>query len=408
MVNAALLLCMLGLFISFNLSGFGFGIRIQASDFIIPIMGITALKQTSFKDTLKCFNTWVIPIIFTSILLMGLASHWLNFGAFNFWGIKKIIGWGICIGYFVIGLSLYEKREKAMQALIVASWIMGIVCLIAASITITRSYVVYADYPRLQGFMGNPNAYGIFFVFTFILQIALNSTLPYAKKTKTIGMIILSINLLGTSSRAAYGAFIIACFVQALKIGQLKRFLTATLCFFAVFFSALLFVVKSAFLKENFHSIFHFFNGAKGLIETGLTHSIEERLKALLALKYAFFEHLIAGIGLGGAMTLNHAQEQCTIHNTALWFLIEMGIIGFAAFVWFIYKLATALRTSQDVYIKALTLPLLSFAIASLANELFYQRYFWLLVGMITYDYSKRSHKETPFTLLKSNILPTS
>jgi hypothetical protein len=98
------------------------------------------------------------------------------------------------------------------------------------------------------------------------------------------------------------------------------------------------------------------------------------------------------GIGLGGSMTLNHGQEQYTIHSTALWFLIEMGIIGFSAFTWFVYKLTKALRTSQDTYIKALSFPISSFAIASLANELFYQRYFWLFAGIIICDYIKRSH----------------
>lgn len=393
MANTALFLCMLGLFLSVNLNAFGFGIRIQASDFIMPIIGMTALKHASCKNTLGYFSAWFIPIFFTSILLLGLASHWFNLGAFNFWGIKKIIGWGICIGYFLIGILLYEKREKAMHALILASWIMGVICLISASVTLTRTYVVYACYPRLQGFMGNPNAYGIFFAFVLLLQIALNTALPYAKKTRIMGMIILGINLLGTTSRAAGGAFIIACFAQALKVGHIKKFLIATFCFVPMFFSAMLMIVKSAFLKENFHSIFSFFDGVNCLIESGLTYSIEERLRALLTIKSAFSEHFITGIGLGGAMTLNHAQEQFTIHNTALWFLIEMGIIGFAVFAWFAYKLTTALRTSHDIYIKALTLPLLSFAIASLANELFYQRYFWLFVGMIMCDYTKRSRK---------------
>lgn len=400
-------LCMIGLFISFNLNALDFGIRIQASDFIIPIMGIAALSQASFRNTIKSYNVWAIILVFTSVLILGAACHWFYFGTVNFWGIKKIIGWCICVGYFLVGISLYEKREDVVHALIITSWIMGAICLIAASFTLTRPFIIYSGYPRFQGFMGNPNAYGIFFTFMLILQISFNSTLPYTKNTKAIGMSILALNLLGSNSRTALATFLFIYSVYALQYGFLKKFISWVLASCIFFFSSMLIIGKSPFIKGHFHSIFYFFDGFRGLIEEGLYYSILERSKSFFALIPILFEHPITGIGLGGAMTLHHGQEQYTIHNTALWFLIEMGVIGFTAFAWFAYKLTTALRTSQDVYIKALIFPIISFGIASLANELFYQRYFWLFVGMIMCDWIKRSYNESINSTLANQIIYT-
>ncbi len=393
MGNAAIFLCMFGLLISFNLNAFGFGIRIQASDFIIPILGFTAFNQSSFINTIKSYNVWTIILVFTNVFVVGVICHWLHFGDINFWGIKKIIGWFICIVYFVVGISLYEKRENILHAFIIASWIIGTICLIGCLFNETRPYFSYNNaVTRLQGLMGNPNAYGILYATALALQIILNKTLYYKKSIKRAGMLILALNLLGSSSRTAWGSFFAAYLVYAIRMGIIKQFLVGSTIFFTLFFSTMHLVVQTKSIESHFYKLYHYFAYLKIAMANCLTYSLAERLKTLFMLTPTFFKHPIMGIGLGGSMTLNHGQEQYTIHSTALWFLIEMGIIGFVAFMWFVYKLTKALRTSQDTYIKALSFPMSSFAIASLANELFYQRYFWLFAGIIICDYIKRSH----------------
>ncbi len=388
-------LCMTGLLISLNLNAFGFGIRIQFSDFIVPIMGTAALSQSSFRNVLKSYDIWAIIMVFTSILVLGTTCHWLNFGVINFWGIKKIIGWCICISYFLVGIALYEKRENILHTFVVASWIMGAICLIGCLFNETRPYFSYNNaVTRLQGLMGNPNAYGIFYATALALQIVLNKTLYYKKSIKRVGMLILALNLLGSSSRTAWGSFFAAYLVCAIRMGIIKQFLVASTIFFTFFFSTMLLVVQTKSIESHFYKFYHYFAYLKIAMANCLTYSLGERLKTLTTLIPTFFKHPIIGIGLGGSMTLNHGQEQYTIHSTALWFLFEMGIIGLAAFSWFVYKLTTALRASHDINIKALIFPMLSFTIASLANELFYQRYFWLFAGMIICDWVKRSQKE--------------
>ncbi|MES2607160.1 MAG: O-antigen ligase family protein [Pseudomonadota bacterium] len=390
---------MSGLLISFNPTAFGVGIRIQASDFLIPIILFFIVKKSLFQKISNSFDICIISSIFTGIFLFGALKHWLNFGNINFWCIKKIIGYCICIGYFFTGILLYEKRHDVTKIFIITSWFMGAFCLILYNFfPELESIFIYKAAARFQGFMGNPNAYGFFFAFALLLQISLNSTLQYNQFIKRLGFVLLMLNLLASSSRSAWGAFLIPCMLYALKNNKTQKYF-CLISFIFCFYAFLIFnVVNFNFLCHSSLILYNYFGSIHCSFSDYFINSINERIQPLMTIMPAFFEHPIAGIGLGGAMTLHHGQEQYAIHNTALWFLIEMGIIGFAAFTWFVYKLTTALRTSQDVYIKALIFPMLSFAIASLANELFYQRYFWLFAGMIMCDWVKRSQQEAAAT----------
>ncbi len=266
--------------------------------------------------------------------------------------------------------------------------------LIGAAFPHAHDIFIPGQITRIQGFMGNPNAYGIFFCFILLIPILLNDTLPYKKEYKRIGMLLIIINLLGTTSRAAWISFILIYILFMFKNDNSTKYFIRKIIFIFIFLCAIILFKQHPALFNDFSTLYSYFDHINYSFNHNFMYTLQERMHTLLTLTPTFLEHPITGIGLGGAMTLHHGQEQYTIHNTALWFLMEMGIIGFAAFMWFVYKLTIALRTSQDTYIKALILPMFSFAIASLANELFYQRYFWLFAGMIMRDYIKRPQRE--------------
>ncbi len=123
-----ILLFITGNFISFSSNAYGFNIRVQASDFLLPMVLIAAFNKNVLKDVFKLPETKHILLIFTGLFLTGIAVHWLNFGTTNFWGIKKIIGWCICLGYFLAGFLVHEKRQGIIHTLIVTAWFMGAIC----------------------------------------------------------------------------------------------------------------------------------------------------------------------------------------------------------------------------------------------------------------------------------------
>jgi hypothetical protein len=92
-----------------------------------------------------------------------------------------------------------------------------------------------------------------------------------------------------------------------------------------------------------------------------------------------------AGLGVFHAMSsawLGHPQ---VIHNTPLWILAELGLLGGAAVGWGFFLLARhAIRFGRTQPARRVLFLLLAvFSVFSLAHEIFYQRIFWLVLGAV-------------------------
>ncbi|MHA1536813.1 MAG: hypothetical protein ACTSUD_04595, partial [Alphaproteobacteria bacterium] len=119
--------------------------------------------------------------------------------------------------------------------------------------------------------------------------------------------------------------------------------------------------------------------------DRGLNYRIETGLVALgLWLHEPFF-----GTGLGGySYSLTAAGKSAeVIHNTYLWILTEMGIVGFFVFAAFFLTILSALRRSWRenrnpcLAIAALAM-MLVFSGAAIGMEAMYQRHLWFILGL--------------------------
>ena len=99
----------------------------------------------------------------------------------------------------------------------------------------------------------------------------------------------------------------------------------------------------------------------------------------------------ILGIGLGVYMWNSQKEgvspDTFTIHNSANWLLVETGIVGVLIFSIFIVMCLKSLYFKSPVeneFLPSHAMISVIFVImgASLATEVIYQRYFWLLLGM--------------------------
>jgi putative inorganic carbon (HCO3(-)) transporter len=108
----------------------------------------------------------------------------------------------------------------------------------------------------------------------------------------------------------------------------------------------------------------------------------------------------VFGIGLG----TSEARHDLQIHNTSLWFLTEMGPIGFVSIVGLVVVLALwAMRSARDapapiaaLAMAALVAHLTMYGL-SMGIEALYQRHWWFIWAIIGWCHALDvSRVETP------------
>jgi O-antigen ligase len=99
-----------------------------------------------------------------------------------------------------------------------------------------------------------------------------------------------------------------------------------------------------------------------------------------------WMEHPILGSGLGAFVTAVQAErgQFLVIHNSPIWLLAEVGLVGFLIFALAFaasarVSLAAALR--GQTWARTLLLVLAACAIFQLPHDVLYQRIFWLVFG---------------------------
>ncbi len=248
--------------------------------------------------------------------------------------------------------------------------------------------------PGLQftGMAQNPNA----FAFQLLTLLALSLTVLKQHKTnaKTFELFALTMILIAiayTQSRTAYVVTSsILIFVIALKWASWQKILIALSLTTTILF--LPSIIDQIGLLQNLQP--------KLLNQNLLQHtsSDHERWYTITKGFQLWTEYPLFGAGLGAFV--HTVQEErgihLIIHNSAVWLLAEMGLVGFCIFTTFfsmIIMTAWHQATTNDRGMqraRALLLLLLIFALFQLPHDVFYQRIFWLTLGALMF--SRRIH----------------
>jgi hypothetical protein len=113
----------------------------------------------------------------------------------------------------------------------------------------------------------------------------------------------------------------------------------------------------------------------------GRQFTIDQRTEGALSALADFGRSPVFGIGVG-----NHvAENSFIVHNTYMWVLSELGIVGLAVFAFAVYGVVTSLWSidrAHRVVQRTLVCALAVMAVTALGIEALYQRHLWLLFGL--------------------------
>ncbi len=441
---------MIGLAVAFQLQAtlifYDTFVRIVLADLIAPVaLGVAAiafLRGRIGVSASRLPGLWIWLAALSAWMFVSLLVGREYTGDWQLWGVvNKFAGWFVLMGFLILGLlagSVDEERfpRVFLKALLVFGWSVAAYALATLFLTragyfvlspdVTCDYLglyfspeARAEFPdiwlilsvirpeclwRLQGFMANPNAYGVFAAALLALQVPLmrHSEL-FAKHVHTAGFALMLAALVFAGSRTAWlalGVGLVALY--ALKALKFRRLGLAV-----VLAASLVLVTEYAPNIASFLPIGADAGGADaggaGASRTPSSFikltdpqlwvlragSIELRLRQAEQALDLWSTNPILGIGLGGFLWEQarvSALDPSTIHGTGLWLLTETGLVGLALFLAFFAVCLRTLWPAEGSKRSPVNVGILAamfvFAGASLGMEVMYQRHLWFLLGL--------------------------
>ena len=225
---------------------------------------------------------------------------------------------------------------------------------------------------RLAGMLVDANAYGglLIVAYAVVLLDGHSDQALLGRRLRLFSLATLSLGLLLTSSRSAWlGLAVLTLF----GVCRSPRLL------FVVALTAVIGIGMMAYFAgaENFDAL---------LTVSARQNTIDERIELSENALRLFARYPLLGGGIG-AFVEEHDQ---IIHNTALWFLAEFGLVGvivligflcsFLVNAWAAYRVAEPHRRALLAGLVAAHLAMIGF---SLGVEALYQRWWWLVMALL-------------------------
>lgn len=370
----------------------GYVFNLSPSDLLIS--GIIFFILYSRKYSLTFFSIEK-PIVYSMALFLLIFTLSFFMGTKDTWAIKKYGGFYVLILYMVAGIN-FPRQEITKCKEVFAKYFVNLFLLISM-IYIFLSFlkefyslhIPFVDIQRAIGFVSNPNIFGFLGCVALIFHWAYYPLFHRKFSSDMLISLIIIIAIYLSGSRACWvcGSFI-GIFFTLFSPKTRKLLLKTSLIFTALLVFFNLPGIKFTTFPARHGKIYSMALPSKNdlSIENSSFKIREDITKISLQL---IKEKPILGQGLGASFGIvidPFEKVPLIIHNTLLWVLVEMGLIGAISlsllFFFFLKFFYTRMRETSDPFAQATFLILLTTALFSCAHEIMYQRILWFLIGL--------------------------
>lgn len=400
-------------------------VNVNLADPIALMAGILFLLYFRQFDLRQAYPRLLLVIAAATVLLLfGLVHGLLRFGYTEWAVINRGVGWLFILGYLASGgilaaASPFSGFTTVLKALI---WVTVVIAgadlalLALQSLGVTTFSAVTAA-PRIYGESGNPNA----FAFQLLLVLAGLAVITHrAPRSRTSSFVrtglfaLFFIAIYLTYSRAAIPTLGVLALSAVLagyrRFGRLAKGLALA--------AIILFVLPEvpAFVQTLSDAIQTTDGGestsatsdevSRRPLGSGVAlarpGSEAERLQSIMNGWRLFTENPIVGAGLGAGieLSLTEGDIPLVIHSVPVWVLAEFGLLGgvisgliFLSIALYLWKQMR--ETRRPVYAYGL-LMLVIFAVFGLPHDIFYQRLFWFLLGIVLFQGARLRRRTKP------------
>ena len=338
----------------------------------------------------------------TLVMSYGLVIGAQSNGGVTSWALVKYAGWFVLLYYASLGILLSLSGGGRVITVFAGVFV-------AIHAALTGIFVVSASLgvgwmgeasPRFSGLMTNPNAYGLSLLCGIALLLVRSESFAarWPKYSTELLCGVLVAGVLFTRSVGAVAGLIVAAGIFLIFSGKLVRLLRVLMVAAVVYGLPLAgsSLVKWAGVEQQF-DIFGRGIADKVVNPDDYAFSWSARLASNGRALDKWQEAPWFGSGLGSFLVAETTRARegvapLQIHNTLLWLLAELGLVGLMAFapmalalLGFLFRSWQELRErdppAAQLAIGGVTL-LSTWATMSLAHELLYQRVPWFMLGL--------------------------
>lgn len=382
------------------------GLRINAADLILPLLGILVFARLAFrKDRLPAwrirgFYIWISAL--SALMIFALFNGYNNTGEWNIWAlVNKFTGWFVLLGYLGLGGWIAHSAGQPGIAVVksVSLIFWGIVTIASLAWLISFDLKYDLSYYPMGSLMANRNAYA----FLWFCMLALMTTSQMRKTGRPAwwfyGMwALVPLFYVYNGSRAGFVVFVFLMLVFGilhfrLTLRHILPPLLAGILACTLFysnFSSYAYGLTSGNIRNSAQLIQAGKMSREQANQILIYEGDKMRIRTYGDALELWSRHPVTGGGLGSFQTFQiekHGEFKEIIDCTFLWLLAETGLAGllaltlfFASGLWVLFKQIRK-HDPTGLYL-AVFLMMIIFAIMSLVHELLYTRFLWFFMGL--------------------------
>lgn len=344
--------------------------RIAPSDFLVCLAIPFAIGRVSVSRG----SGLIAPFVFPVLMLWGLViSALVSDRVLTHAILVKTVGAVILVISLLCWQQLARESDRSFDRLVRAFLLgsffftaVGLVEWVLGTSFVSERFIE----SRFSGAYYDPNHYGSL---TAVGLLLLSATYRRAFSGRVLPAAIAAVLLLGLLLSASRGAWI-ALALGSMIVVWLRPPPRLPVKAVAIGLAGLLFLVLSGFVGRALDDI------------TDRPDNVDHRTSLMEEGLDRLEESHFVGIGLSVFLDDN----DIIIHNSAVWLVVEMGVVGLAVFVLFVGQPALRLldcrRRSRSSYRAELAAALLAahaaMTFSSLTVEATYQRQWWLVFAL--------------------------
>jgi len=354
-------------------------------------------------------NVFDFIISFGILIIYGLIVAQINSGIGKSALMNKFIGYFILISYFLTGTYFINKYDKSKIFYFICATIFSAIFIYFIKFS-TMGYLSYQTkyylvwyYEHFNSLLYNRNAFAFALLMIFVLLCYINNKKYFAILTSFI-LFLIFVSLSKTSLILISFFILILLFLRKITMKQILLILIL----FSVYTSLHNFIFKDQNLqKYNFTILDNLKNKEvvvpPQMIARQINSIIIPRSDLINIGIEIWKEKPIFGHGLGNTIYMVYEKYKnktefpstlektpISLHNTALWLICEMGLVGLIIFTFYPMRLIYSLilsRIKKREYFNNQDLSFLSIIfltiLFSMVHDILYQRIFWIVLGII-------------------------